>query len=395
MISSSKTFCPNPWSNLTITHNGKVGVCAYSWEIGDLTKNTLEEIHNGETIQEIKDHIAQGKWHDACSYCKNSEDLGGRSDRLHCIKMVKPELIDRIDSDPSQNYLSYFSVNQSNLCNLACTYCGPNNSTTWSKKMSIPINVDRVNIDSVIEYLTRSKDNIVGFMLGGGEPLLQKHTHRILEELSIPGKQLSVALTTNLSVPLENNPVWKSIQTLGDAAVCCNWLISFDSLGDKFEYVRDGASWEIFKKNVKLLKDARQLVTAHPAYGIYSAFDLVEYCDFCVENDIMIFWCDIFSPHQLDVRFLPEKLRELAIANIDAVLNKYQNHPLVPTETLVKYREMAVVGTAFNVPDATDSERAKQILSFNDNIEKTLKKQILFADLWPTIHQQLSTIAND
>jgi len=85
----------------------------------------------------------------------------------------------------------------------------------------------------------------------------------------------------------------------------------------------------------------------------------------------------------------------VAIANIDAVLNKYQNHPLVPTETLVKYREMAVVGTAFNVPDATDSERAKQILSFNDNIEKTLKKQILFADLWPTIHQQLSTIAND
>ena len=395
MISNSKTFCINPWATLRISQNGDVGVCSYSKNVGNLNIVPLHELHQGTTINEIKGCIAKGEWHEACVYCKDAEEVGGRSDRLHANQVVDQSLIDSIDADPSKNYLSYLSINQSNLCNLSCTYCGPTHSTEWGKKLSIPINVTRIDIDSTIDYLTQHKDSLVGIMFGGGEPLLQKHTHLFLERLGTPDKQLKISLTTNLSVPLENNPVWKTIQQLGDAAVFCDWLVSFESIGDKFEYVRNGASWEVFKKNIKLLKDAGQVVTAHPAFGIYCAFDLVEYCDFCVENDLPIFWCDIFSPYQLDVRYLPSALRELVVSNIDAVLTKYKDHKLVPTATLIKYKDMAINGVSFVAPEANDKERADNILKFNQSIENTLKKTVWFADLWPAINQQLLTIAHD
>jgi len=394
-VSSSKTFCVNPWINVRVTHDGNVGICSYSGNVGNLKDAPIEDILNGPIVNEIKECIKHETWHPVCSYCKNAEKHGGRSERLLTNDWGGPETIKLIDSDPSKNYPMSVAVNQSNLCNLSCTYCGPNNSTEWSKKLSIPINLISVESNGILDYLTAHADTITGIMLGGGEPLLQKNTYKILEILQKPDRQLKVAITTNLSVPLENNPVWKTVQHYGES-IACNWLISFESIGDKFEYVRNGASWETFKKNIQILTASHQYITAHPAYGIYCAFDLLEYCDFCVENDLKIFWCDIFAPHQLDIRYMPKELRDLAIQNIDAVLAKYKDNPHVLTETLVKYREMAVNGVSFASDGSTDDKvRAREILKFNSGIEQSLKKTTTFEDLWPAIHQQLSTIAND
>lgn len=392
-ISDSKTFCPMPWINLVVNQAGDIRVCSYSKEIGNLNDGTISDIQRGKTLTEVKECIKNETWHSMCNYCEKAESIGGRSDRQQSLAWLKDNERDFINANPNGFYPVSISINQSNLCNLACTYCGPNNSSEWSKFHSIPVTVVRPETNKVLDFVVQHANTIDGIMLGGGEPLLQKHTHKFLELLANPNRQLKACVTTNLSVPLQNNPVMKTILAEGDN-IYTSWLISFEATGDQFEYVRHGAKWDTFKQNIQILKDAGQVVMAHPAYGIYCAFNLLEYCDFCVDNNLEIFWCDIFDPPELDVRFLPTELRMMAIANIDAVVAKYNNHPLVPTATLLKYKEMASIGSHFTNETTDDKSRAKKILEFNTNIEKILHKEKTFADLWPNIHQILTRIAS-
>ena len=105
---------------------------------------------------------------------------------------------------------------------------------------------------------------------------MQKGLEQFLDYLD-PNK-VSVMITTNLSVNLENNPIYLRLRTWP----MVQWMISFDNSDqDKFEYVRHGASWTQFVNNIQVMKRDKQTVAAHPAYSIYCALDLMEYYDFC------------------------------------------------------------------------------------------------------------------
>lgn len=387
-ITESKTFCSAPWTDLRLGHNGAVGICSYSPDIGNSLTDKIADILKNQTITDIKNCIKNEEWHDNCTYCKGSETHGGRSERLNMINSIDPTVKEKIDLDVP--VLTNVSINWNNLCNLACTYCGENNSTKWAEKLSIPISMSRIDEESALEYILDKKDTVFGLLIGGGEPLLQKNIHTLINQLA--KDHLNITLTTNLSVPLTNNPVFKTI--IKHKNIIVNWMISFDGIGDKFEYVRDGASWDIFKKNIQILKDHGQRVIAHPAYGLYCATDVEEYCDFCVENELPIWWCDIFEPHELDIRFAPSEIRQLAINSIDKVLEKYQGRSELNLDTLIEYKKMAENGISFISDKNDDITRARKIIIFNHDIEQKLNKTTRFKNLWPDIQNILTNLSN-
>jgi hypothetical protein len=128
------------------------------------------------------------------------------------------------------------------------------------------------------------------------------------------------------------------------------------------------------------MKRDQQKVQAHPAYSVYCALDLMEYYDFCAEQDLDIFWCELTNPWDLDIRRQSRRLRQLAIDEIDQVVSKYQHLPRLSTDVLQRYRATLIDNSYLNNP-----QHVPDIIKWHQDIETTLNKTVKFVDLWPNL----------
>jgi hypothetical protein len=185
-------------------------------------------------------------------------------------------------------------------------------------------------------------------------------------------------------VDLTNNPIYQELKTWPQVS----WMISFDNASQqKFEYVRNGANWDQFVQNIKTMKQDQQRVTAHPAYSIYCALDLMEYYDFCTAMDLDIFWCELNHPQELDIRRMPWPVRERAIQEIDRIVEKYQGKPNISLEILERYKLTLQDNSYLHHLD-----RTLFVTEWHRDIEKKLNKVIRFEDLWPELSVLLQEV---
>ena len=379
MITNSPTFCPAPWTSLNIDQAGEVSPCFHCVDmIGNVKENTIQEVITGSVVTGMKQAMTRGEWAPGCSWCKRLEETTGVSGRT--VRSTSAETMTAINTDPDFFKLEHLVVNWSNLCNLACVYCNPETSTAWQSIKKIPINHVKNEHADLIELARTQGHNIQGLCLCGGVPLLKGGVEQFLDY--IDSSKVSVMITTNLSVDLERNAIYQRLRTWPNVS----WMISFDNANrDKFEYVRHGASWTQFVDNIQVMKNDQQKVQAHPAYSIYCALDLMEYYDFCAEQQLDIFWCELTNPWELDIRRQPTRLRQLAIEEIDCVVTKYKNQKSLATDVLERYRMTLNDNSYLNNKDFVPD-----VLAWHENIETTLKKTKRFVDLWSALTREIS-----
>jgi len=373
MISQSPTFCSAPWTSLNIDQTGRVSPCMHCWDsVGNIKQTPIQQVITGPVLTDIREHMARGEWHYACRLCKQLEETTGSSGRT--VRYAEPATLAAIEHDPANYFkLEHIVINWSNLCNLTCVYCNADTSTAWQSVKKIPIDHVKNEHPDLIKLAQEHGHDVVGLTLGGGEPLLQKGLLDFLRCLN--PDQVHVLVTTNISIDITRNPIYNELRTWPHV----DWQISFDNVTqDKFEYVRNGANWDVFVANLQLMKQHGQHVIAHPAYSLYCAMDLIEYYDFCVAQDLDIFWCELTHPWNLDIRRYPMALRQQAIEEIDRVVAKYGHHPNLAINTLERYR-MTLVDNSYLV--SPDYELT--VPEFHQRIEQELKKTVTFSKLWP------------
>jgi hypothetical protein len=86
----------------------------------------------------------------------------------------------------------------------------------------------------------------------------------------------------------------------------------------------------------------------------------------------------------LDIRRQSTRLRQLAIAEIDRVVAKYQDQKQLSTDVLERYRATLVDNSYLNNQDFVPD-----ILTWHQDMETTLKKTTKFVDLWSNIEKGL------
>jgi len=70
-----RAFCEQPWQRLNVNRDGKVLMCCGDWErksvVGDLRRQTLEEIWKSEIMREMREKIRSGRLDEipACRTC--------------------------------------------------------------------------------------------------------------------------------------------------------------------------------------------------------------------------------------------------------------------------------------------------------------------------------------
>jgi len=372
---NNDTFCALPFTEIFLYPNGDIKPCCSAvMSLGNLNTDNIQDILQSDTAKDVRQNILDGKWHPLCEQCKRQEQQGVRSERQPEYSNVLKDL----ELTNSTFKLERLDLRWSNTCNLSCVYCYEGFSSKWASIKGIPINdVKKTGEESLLDLIKENTESVSTVMLLGGEPLLQKQNSTLIDILP----NVNFYCLTNLSVPMKTN---KIAQKLLERGSWSQFGVSIETVGDRFEYVRRNASWDLFTDNVKYFNEMGKPLEAHSLYSIYSAFNLVEFYDFILEHKFLnIFWNLLESAGEnskASVFRLPKKLKDKAIQEIDRCTEKYKDE--IGIHHLEGYKN--------NLVNQIDNESTTEYhLNEIKSLEILQPYNKTFSDVWPKLYKGL------
>tara|TARA_R110000851_G_scaffold237329_1_gene390160 strand:- start:384 stop:1745 length:1362 start_codon:yes stop_codon:yes gene_type:complete len=297
-------FCLAKWTQVTMHLGTGLTQSCHHVRAHPILLDELKEnpgaLHNTGFKKEIRRKMLNGERPAECDYCWRVEDNTKQySDRIYkSADNFSWEDFDTIkDSDWDTNfYPRYVEVSFSNVCNFKCSYCGPAFSSKWSEEIKkhgpydlktwsynkistteIPILEREENpyINAFWEWFPEAVKHMKVFRITGGEPLLSKHTQKVIQWLiNNPQPHLDFAINTNGCPP---NNLWKkftqSIKELEENGSIKEFTLftSAESTGAAAEYSRTGMDWDQFKDNIEYFaRNTKSKITFMCAFNIYS-----------------------------------------------------------------------------------------------------------------------------
>ena len=142
-----------------------------------------------------------------CSYCWTQEDLGNLSDRHY--RSGEPWAAKDFETIRNSNgdedaIPSYVEVNFNHACNLSCSYCSPQFSSSWASEIDrsgsyptnpphndpshftgnrrpIPAREHNPYVEAFWAWWPKLYPELGHLRMTGGEPLMDKNTYRVFD----------------------------------------------------------------------------------------------------------------------------------------------------------------------------------------------------------------------
>lgn len=287
-----------PWIHLYVDTNGNAKACCNSSiTYGNVNKENIEEIWQGETIKTFRKNLLAGIQDKRCSSCFKREAANKSSIRTetlenhsHYLNWVKNTSSDGVSKESKPVYLD---IRYSNVCNLKCRTCWHGASSSWFNDAKILKNnfgdkaIIKATTDnkSLIEELFTLDSIFEEVYFAGGEPLMMDEHYSFLDNLlNLGQKSVHLRYNTNLSVlKLKDKNVidyWKQFDNITLA-------VSIDALGDKAEYIRSGLNWKLLLSNLEIIKKhcPHVKIQIAPTVSILSISTLGELHQYFAENN--------------------------------------------------------------------------------------------------------------
>ena len=372
-------YCAAPWRGLHINPRGDVKTCCAGDPnmLGNLNSQSIEQILHGPVMQEIRQSIRQGQPHAYCYNCVQAERYGRSERDWH--NNVSPEF-DPTTADNLEHLPTLIDVRWNTTCNLSCNYCAEACSSKWAALKGIPTKSGaRPYYEQVCDYLEQHRHNIREVALVGGEPLLLPENDRLLDVIP---EDCIVTLITNVAVDFSTNRIVKKLLARGRVG----WSLSFDNIGERFEYVRHGADWQQLLSNLNTLRPLMQSGQhwggIHAVYNIYNATCLIELTEFARSQGLTIHWQSLYQPDCLDPQRLGDQTKQLALQEIDQLL---------ALDICLESERLFFQTVKSNIPAARDDLRTEFATHVQD-IETKYHPDTAgkFKQLWPELAERIS-----
>ena len=289
----SPSMCFAKWKQVTLhLHNGFTHSCHHPAP----HKIPLEEIkidvsalHNTEFKKQQRDLMLKGERPKECDYCWRVEDSKDSdnvySDRI--TKSIQPwadKEKEVVEAGSTENINpSYLEVSFSNSCNFKCSYCSPEVSSTWmeeikqhggyptstgfnnldwikqQEKTPIPEREQNPYVDAFWQWWPDLYPDLHTFRITGGEPLMTRHTFRVLDYIiENPNPDLELSINSNLVVPnpLIDKLIEKAKRIQGEGLIReFKIYTSCDAYGKRAEYIRNGLDYNKWFDNCHRILD--------------------------------------------------------------------------------------------------------------------------------------------
>lgn len=278
-------LCLAKWQQVSLhLTNGLTNSC-YHPPLHEIDVNLLENnpsaLHNTPYKKERRKEMLNGIKCTECNYCWNIEQTDNLSDRHY--RSGEPWAAIHLDRIRNQAWdvdevPSYVEVNFSNVCNLACSYCSPQFSSTWAAQAerfgpyptSTPHN-DPIHFTGQRKVIPHREYNpyleafwkwwptlypqLRHFRMTGGEPILDKNTYKVFEYvLNNPKPNLHLNVTSNFSTDQGLFDYYLSKCKLlceGETIEHFMQYVSVDTWGKQAEYIRPGLNFTRLQDNVE------------------------------------------------------------------------------------------------------------------------------------------------
>ena len=267
----TKTSCQSKWTWSTIYLNQLATASCHRVTPMPFKLEEFDNFHNIPKKLEDRRLMLKGEWPTGgCEYCKNIEDAGGWSDRLHNLDiagLTPPEL----ETDPTAISVTprIVEIFAQNTCNLACIYCNGNLSSKIEQEnlkfgnfdsnnvtipiITVPTSTSAEYFAKFLSWLELNVQSLVRLHLLGGETFLQHElVGPVLDIIEKhPSPNLELCLFSNLNVPDKYWDLYTGrIKSLYDAGKikCFDLTASIDCWGDEASYVRSGLNLNKFEQ---------------------------------------------------------------------------------------------------------------------------------------------------
>ena len=307
---TNKNFCPIPWTGFMYNFDGTVKNCIRNPQpIGNLKDNNLIEILQGEVNLTTKHNMYYNKPGPTCDVCydleRDTNSFDVISDRIFYLKELK-DVNRNIYKSIDAFELSTIDIRWNNTCNFACAYCSPEFSSKWATELGVTFDVvPQRRLEQMKQYVFDRAEQLKHVYLAGGEPLLMKENLELLELLQEKNPQVNLRINTNLSKT--GTKVFEKICEFPNV----HWTVSVDEMGDEFEYIRYGGSWEDFLDNLNQIRGLDHKITfnmLHHLLNYRSLFNTIRFFkNLGFHNNSFVIGA-LLQPEYLNIRHLPESM---------------------------------------------------------------------------------------
>jgi len=237
--------------------------------------NNPAVLHNTPYKKEQRKIMLRQERPTECSYCWNMEDNGKLSDRHYRSgePWAAKDFDTIVNSTGDEDVIpSYVEVNFNHACNLKCSYCSPQFSSSWQQEVDqlgayptstqhnspdyfsgsrrpIPVREHNPYVEAFWQWWPDLYPELRHFRMTGGEPMLDKNTYRVFDYvLANPKSDLHLNVTSNFSVDEKSWQKYKGyVQRLCEGEQIEHFMqyVSVDTFGTQAEYVRYGLDFNL------------------------------------------------------------------------------------------------------------------------------------------------------
>jgi organic radical activating enzyme len=351
MAGVSGSFCLAKWKQVSLhLTTGHTNSCyhppLHRIPVEPLASNP-SALHNTVHKKERRAEMMAGVKCNECNYCWNIEKNGDLSDRHY--RSGEPwamESFEDIVANPQADVNpSYVEVNFNHSCNLKCSYCSPQFSSTWEREAdefgayptSTPHN-DPAHFNGERKPIPNRDTNpyreafwrwwpdlykdLKHFRMTGGEPTMDPNTYRVFNYvLENPKPDLHLNVTSNFSVDERIFEKYldyvKRLTRAPGTVEHFMQFVSLDTWGPQAEYIRNGLDFNLaidrverFVKEVPERSSLTFIITMNnlSIVGLAQLLEYILYLRKTYTDTYQRIWFDtplLYTPDWQNIQILP------------------------------------------------------------------------------------------
>ena len=327
LFKQSQHFCSVPWNHIKVDTDGSVFTCVNGKNnLGNIKNKDITEILNTPDLIGLRENLRKDLADSNCTRCQRLENTEDYSYKF-LRGLYNPMFISSTANydDPTDFVLNGIDLHWSSTCNLKCITCWPQQSSSIAQEMGVPIrHTSSESAEKLIDFIVRNQHTLKEIYLSGGEPTLIKHNLNLLKRLR---KDLgfTIRINTNLSF-IDTNPVIEELKKFPNVL----FTISADvAHKEKFNYIRRGADWNAFLKNLTTLKKTHFTWRVNSVFFVATALYLADTQEYFMNN----FGISDFTINQVEMdhselqcRNLSEKLKHETMIKLLIHKEKYHSN---------------------------------------------------------------------
>jgi len=352
-------ICPEPFTNIFSSPYGWWKPCcvindSVFYDESDLfytTKDyTHDEFYNSAFMKRLRNAMKNGGDDDwlnkVCEACRVTEGNGSKSFREQYVekfwdeengffKHLKDDLIDIIDNDKQPSF--YHSMEHSavggNVCNLACSMCDGQTSSTYRKE-EIELGEKYINsrqdgkpshgqshiVKPIIKELP-DISKVRELKLTGGESLMIKQNWDLISQME---ENTTLRIITNGTITIKDLSVFEKFKRV-------TWNISIEGPKEINEYIRYPSKWSTIQKNIKIMNEIPNAQTFYVStVGALNIHHLLEVDSTPVKDHVAQ---SLIMNNEFSLNSIPPDIKEYYYDKLWS--SKTNNHEML--EALTRY----------------------------------------------------------